>query len=627
MAIGMVDEDEQGRALPKVIEGIPLNIDGNRTWFDGDVLIDGTVAVDNVLQRDDGSFCLSVTVRRPLSDDTVDVFPGLVMEHGILENHRHLNTWFGQNSNTRASFKDKSPALQAFKLWMFAQPRAEARVQDISVMGYNERLDTFFGMDTFVDRTGVGKWMDPYSTAYTSKGALNVRRGTRTMRMAPIFDAVEPPPERPREAWAVAAQRMLAAWHDNLGVHMGALAFGWMHAAVWRHALVKKERNFPHLYLTGRFQTGKDTMAAALNRAFGVSPHAVTNAGKTTTEKWVRNALGDIGNWPLWLNELRNTPDFLPLCSVIRTAYDLQGSAVLNKHQIEVEFPNRRPLLLVGESLLGGDAEHSRYLILPLRPPKLPGAIVRVETAASECAGLLPHILHDRAIGKEMQDCYDHFLPIFRETGCDPRRGRSFALAMAGLCHVFAPDPTAYTSPLEVVPAEILLYARKIAVENMEVSVNGGVLERFSTMVDVGMLSGDLHDKDGDRISFVRKIIPKPRKDGPRANTVPSRHEWAIWHGGLYEAMARKTRNLPEMNILVNELEAIPGFLGRRKVRWGLKDEVKTCLVYAWNAELPSWVEATSTPIDEDGRTVVIDDDRIGSPADPRVKDEERSLF
>ena len=81
------------------------------------------------------------------------------------------------------------------------------------------------------------------------------------------------------------------------------------------------------------------------------------------------------------------------------------------------------------------------------------------------------------------------------------------------------------------------------------------------------------------------------------------------------------------MNILVNELEAIPGFLGRRKVRWGLKDEVKTCLVYAWNAELPSWVEATSTPIDEDGRTVVIDDDRIGSPADPRVKDEERSLF
>ena len=80
MAIGMVDEDEQGRALPKVIEGIPLNIDGHRTWFDGDVLIDGTVAVDNVLQRDDGSFCLSVTVRRPLSDDTVDVFPGLVMD-------------------------------------------------------------------------------------------------------------------------------------------------------------------------------------------------------------------------------------------------------------------------------------------------------------------------------------------------------------------------------------------------------------------------------------------------------------------------------------------------------------------------------------------------------------------
>lgn len=578
-------EDENGFPMPRFFDGSPVRqSDDGHTWIGEDWAFAGTIAVENFVVSDRGTYAMSVCVRRRDGHRTT-VIPHLVLDAQILESAKDINVWFGKNCAMHAAFKPKNTvAVEQFKAWLYQQPKAGDRVRDVSILGYHDDLDCWFGQHGFVDHSSVALWQEPYSNVYGKGGLHLVRRSRKASRGAPILE-VGPAPANPRAEWSKATMRLLGLWRENLGVHMGALAFGWYHAAIWRHVFTQKERNFPHLYLTGRFQSGKDTMAAILNTAFGVPANAVTNAGKTTTDKWVRNQLGEVGNWPLWLNELRNTDEFLHLCTQIRTSFDLQGSAVLQRSREdgEIEFPNRRSMLLVGEDVLGGDSERSRYLLLTVRPPAKRGIIGQVEQAASQVAMLLPWMLAQKTVGEEMLACYDHWLPLFMETGCDQRRARAFSLAMCGLAHTFSLEPHKDTSPLEQAPEELVTYARRVALQNMEAALANSAMEKFTIMLEISRAMGDLNDADDNPIQFSRRVI-KPDQ------TV----EIWLWAHGLHDALGRRGNKVPHAGVLYNEIEALPGYKEKKRVPWGDMG-ARTCHIFEDNINLPSWIRDTST--------------------------------
>lgn len=576
-------EDENGFPLPVFPEGLGWREADGKMWYGDEYCIAGTVAVENVIQRDDATFAVSLTVRRQ-DNHRIEVIPHKVMEAETFESSKELNVWFHKHCSMLTDFRPKSASTVAFKHFIFGQPRIKDRVRDVSLMGYHADLDCFFGVHGMVDHSGVGTWQEPYTTVYGKGGLAHVKRASREQRGAPILD-VGSPPASPREAWASASRKFLEAWQENLGTHLGALAFGWHHAALWRHVLTKREHNFPHLYITGRYQSGKDTMAATLSMAFGVPETGCTSAGRTTTEKWVRNQLGEIGNWPLWLNELRNTDEFAPLCTQIRTSYDLQGSAVLHRDRSmgEISYPNRRSMLLVGEDVLGGDAERSRYMLLTVRPPAKRGLITAVHDHARNVAAALPWMLQQRTVGEEMLACYDHWLPVFMETGCDQRRARAFALAMCGLSHTYSTEPHKQTYPLEVIPPELVRYARQVASQNMDASLTANALEKFSVLLELAQHMGDLADSEDRPLEYSRRVIIGGQ-----------RTEIWLWSTGLIEALSRRNNRVPATGLINNELEALPGFVERRRCSWGDFGQ-RVCHVFVDNPGLPKWMANAKT--------------------------------
>lgn len=625
-----------------LVEAPAMVMQGGYTLFNGDIVADCELHVVAQREQQDGTHLMEVEIRRHDGAQYLCLIDGKT-----LEDERALNAMGSSIARANWFFRAKTGSLGALKQALHAQPGNDHVVADIAQAGWNAQYSCWFGDVGMIDALGhYHAWSatgvratcrDPLRASYrlrtfvlrrdqfgadipiidrpmaTMNGTYELARG-KLRRFNSDGTKVDVEPTQPvscpmtDEALAKARlhmQAVMSLWSKNLGHHAGAIALGYMTAAACRHHAELSERLFPHLYVTGRTQYGKDTLARILAMTTGMNVNSVTSGGRGTTEKSIRNKLAAIGNTPLWLNELRadNSDQLLTL---IRTSSDYQSNTITDPRQRVITFTANRPMMLVGEIVIGKDAEQSRYVVLRLNKPALDKGVLRQLDAMAGLAGKhwSQYLCdHNRAAWQIMLAA-ERLKDEFRARGCDSRRARGWSLAAAGIAYWY--DADCHLDPLNSIPPEILqeLYTR--ASDAMVFSSDDGVGSEWWSLLQSIRAGGELSNSGSAR--WVR-IMPDPSTKEPLI---------AVWVPHLMRTASRMApRDVPNKGLVGNELRADPGFVGNRNVRMG--GEIRCCMVFdAQMTQMPAWVVACANEINTED---------AGADAVPAVNTEAANLY
>lgn len=611
-----------------LVEAPAMVMEGGFTLYNGDVVADCELHVVAQREQADGTHLMEVEIRRHDGAQYMCLLDGKT-----LEDERALNAIGSSVARANWFFKQKTGSLGALKQTLHAQPGNDHVVADIQQAGWNHTYSCWFGDGGMIDAMGnYHSWTssgvrascrDATKASYRMKtfilrrdvfgadipmlekplatigGTYELARG-KLKRMEPNgskteIQVTEPVPcPYTDEALAKARlhqQALMALWFKNLGHHAGAIALGYATAAAVRHHAEQSERLFPHLYITGRTQFGKDTLARILALAAGMSVNSVTSGGRGTTEKSIRNKLSAIGNVPLWLNELRSD-NSEQLLTLIRTSSDYQSNTITDVKQRVITFTAHRPMMLVGEVVIGKDAEQSRYVMLRLNKPASDKHVLRqLETMAGASGRHWTQFLcdHNRAAWQIMLAA-ERLKDEFRARGCDSRRARGWSLAAAGVAYWY--DENCHLDPVSSIPPEILqeLYTR--ASDAMVYSSEEGVAAEFWSLMQSIRASGDLSNVLSAR--WTRKLN----------DVMTGEPIIAVWVPHLMRTANRiAPRETPNKGLVANELRADPGYIGQKVVRMG--GETRLCTIFdASMTQLPAWVitcaEEVNTETTED---------------------------
>lgn len=604
------------------------------TLFNGEVVADCEIHVLCQREQADGNHLMEVEIRRHDGMNYVAAFDGRT-----LEDEKALNAIGSAVARANWFFRGKNGSLSALKHALHAQPGNDHIVVDVGQAGWNSNYCCWFGDGGMVDALGN---YHPWTSAGVRASCRDAAKASYRMRTFMLrrdqFGADIPLLERPTlglggtyelkrgklnrlasdgskvevvdtepvpcpttdEALGKARlhmQAVMSLWFKNLGHHAGAAALGYATAAAVRHHAELSERLFPHLYITGRTQFGKDTMARVLALTCGMNVNSVTSGGRGTTEKSIRNRLARVGNTPLWINELRSENSEY-LLSLIRTSSDYQSNTITDTKQRDVMFTAHRPMMLVGEVIIGKDAEHSRYVVLRLNKPAADKHVLRqLENLAGLSGKHWSQFLcdHNRAAWQIMLAA-EKLKDEFRARGCDSRRARGWSLVAAGIAYWY--DENCHIDPLSCIPEEILqeLYVR--ASDAMVFSSEEGTNAEFWSLCQSIRATGDLSNSGSAR--WVRVVVDRDN----------GRTFIGVWLPHLMRTVNKQApKECPPKGLVMNELRADPGYIGMKNVRLG--GEVRGCLAFDTAiTQLPDWVITAA-------REVNATDDNVIEPSEP----------
>lgn len=535
------------------------------------VIVDGELAVNAVQRTPKGTTIRFWVKRRDGEIIQADMRPG------IMERSEPWNEWLGSVAGINGRIDKKS--RQALKDYIYAQMDMTPTALLVSNVGYVEAWDVLAFANGWVDAAGiVHRVVDGTRAAELLVGGPGNGKGQRKTlylraadfgadvpslpavldpalmdpRLAPAGTLPEYEGERGR-AMANARrviQQFLDAARINYGNHAMAMGLGYMMAHAVSPVIYKAFDRFPHLYVTGPYQTGKDTLARYLFRATLANDKAVLKSGSGTTPKLVRNSLGHSSLHPLWLNELRGNPDEQWLDSFIRASYDRQGSATTNIEQERVDFPVRRSMLLTGEAVAGSGAEFSRYVELHLKPVENPAASETLDAMMPAVKGAWAALMADfhRAAPSILEGVRAARAGLMG-AGLDERRAYGWACVLAGLAWFYRP---AVVDPKDVVPEQMWREAMTRAAFAMTRSKDGGAFARFWEAAAIAKRKDFLSQSTHDRWCWLMG---------------PDNAIMALATRKLITRTEDATRvKMPDASLVQNELVRLPCFLRQEVV-------------------------------------------------------------
>ena len=608
--------------------------------FKGRMLADATITMVACHELADGTHTLEVAIKR--ADHNGEHTCMITGE--MLEDQKKINAMGTSVARCAFSFQTRDGSLSALKQYLQAQPGNNNIVVDVGLAGWNDRYGCWFGESGVIDSRGeFHAWRaggivcdtrvvrpyrhvpkhfnirkDRFGTDIpaieqpngTGRVAHELKNGQLFLTLAatmpvlvePTAVAADPSIDEHMAKARSELQTLLALWHRNTGNYAGAIALGYMASCAVRHHLVSDERNFPHLYISGRWGHGKDTMAEITALATGIPPNNVISAGKSTTEKLIRNKLAMVGNMPLWVNELRaeNTDTLL---TQIRTSYDLQGNGITNIKQEQVLFPVHRPFMLVGEVQVGRDAEFSRYVSINLKkPPAEKGVLQSLRIQAGAFSKHWTTFLrdHNRAAW-QIQLAVEKLKVVFADNGADSRRARGWAIAAAGLAYLF--DADCHLDPRASIPQAIFAEILERAADSMAAASEDGVGTQFWTVMQSLKAMGELSNSGAARWA---KTLHQSTDKGTE--------KVAIWTGHLFRLLLKHDRGMTK-GLIINELKADPGFHAISNAKIGGED--RSCFIFRLDrTRLPGWVIAAARQANTEGEA---DDKQEEPAADPTL--------
>lgn len=111
---------------------------------------------------------------------------------------------------------------------------------------------------------------------------------------------------------------------ETVGKNEALVMLGWITAVAFMEEVFSLYRSFPFLFVTGRWRSGKSTVAEWVTNFFGIE-----EAGKSisqTTAVAIQRALAYYSCLPVYLDEYRNTKDVAYKNGFLRNVYNRQGA-------------------------------------------------------------------------------------------------------------------------------------------------------------------------------------------------------------------------------------------------------------------------------------------------------------
>jgi hypothetical protein len=159
----------------------------------------------------------------------------------------------------------------------------------------------------------------------------------------------------------------LANLKENIGSYQAWLALGWVKACVYATEIFNCFKFFPFLFLYGKHQSGKNTLARWLLAFFGLSG-ADGESISESTQTGISRRLSYFSSMPVWLDEYRNDKKVTKLNGFLRNVFNRIGAV----KGIKKEFGTRgvtvrATIILSGEQLPEDPGLRSRCIPVQLR--------------------------------------------------------------------------------------------------------------------------------------------------------------------------------------------------------------------------------------------------------------------
>ena len=401
----------------------------------------------------------------------------------------------------------------------------------------------------------------------------------------PRIDDVSPSDDEARRS----LRGFMGSLQTYLAHHGGSVALGWVAANAVRDELMAHRDAFPHLYLCGRHQAGKNVLGRVLYHVAGMGHVGCIDA--TSSKVAIRNRLAELAGFPLWVNELDGTESSMRMLGQIRAAFDGQAQEVgVRDKTANRMFQVKRGFILSGQHIIGSDAEMSRYCIIRLDARRRnDAALAEVHAEQKNAAAAFARLLGNRV---RMANMIVTFAQQFYEvlstlpTHIDNRQAWCWSCCLAGLRYLWSaegPD----TNALEALPEGAMEDVLARALDAQLTRRSEGAIGQFWSIVESLDAQGRLNN------SGSQKWVAPHTSNGKTYT--------ALWVAHLYQvviSMAPRAgfqQICPRVDSLMTEFQEEAGFVAAGK-QVKLENAPRQCAIFEQDSKcIPEWVKQKVT--------------------------------
>lgn len=237
----------------------------------------------------------------------------------------------------------------------------------------------------------------------------------------------------------VDAQEILKRLGETIGHNEASVVMGWVAACAYMEEIFQTYRSFPFLFVTGRWQSGKSTIAEWVTNFFGIE-----EAGKSisqTTSVAIQRSLAYYSSLPVYLDEYRNTKDVAYKNGFLRNVYNRQGAGkgVKDSSYGLRDARVRGTLIIAGEETPKDGAVLSRCIIVFVAKAKrTKNHFSWFMTNRSRFSGHFLRLLKEKErMSVQFFDAITEWKEYFTSQGIDDRTALNYCAVVAGHSVVF----------------------------------------------------------------------------------------------------------------------------------------------------------------------------------------------
>lgn len=242
------------------------------------------------------------------------------------------------------------------EVWKYESQKAQIFIQESPYVGYLRHFDMYLFEDLAISADGQQYQADEHIFTISDDTALTFRRfGGAAGRLPTMANGL-------RDQVSLGDFGIML--EQSLGKE-GLLAFSWLILTAFLPHVAARYHKFPHLFISGKTQSGKTSLAGWMMACFGIFAEGISI--KETTIYSMNEMLAYYSGMPVWLDEYRSRDqkctdkhDFL------KNAYDRQGSMKGKLNRQWEEIPINGCLMITGEEFPDVHSVLSRCICLEL---------------------------------------------------------------------------------------------------------------------------------------------------------------------------------------------------------------------------------------------------------------------
>jgi hypothetical protein len=387
------------------------------------------------------------------------------------------------------------------EIWKLESQNAKVFIQEAPHVGYLAKYQTYLFEDLALQSSQVVVLPKDNIFRIDESTLLSFRRFSGAAGRLPHMSAAIDldPSESP-----------LLELHALLELNLkkqGKLVLAWAVLVILMPHIVARYKRFPHLFLSGKTQSGKTTLAAWLMSIFGI--HAEGLSIRETTPYAITEMLSYYSGLPVWLDEYRvRDQKCVEKHDLLKNAYDRQSSVKGKLGRKWEEISVNGCLLLTGEEFPNVHSILSRCVCLELSAKQRddkPEVYERLNQLQPTFPKVFREVL-DRLTPKRLQTFFRYQRRVERyliTTVRDPRIAFNYSLLIAAYKLFLALEKDEF-------PRWLMEYARK----DREAKDNEKLTYQFLTdvigMIEDGVINDSYYmlEQSNDESRFYLALEP-----------------------------------------------------------------------------------------------------------------------